>query len=158
MTTAFATPETEFDSTVLQRIQRDGWTVLGIPEDAEGPGFAFTLGLWMNFQHPELIMVGENPAVMQDLLNTASQAVRDGSRVFAPGQPAEGLLPEHTCQFLTVLPAAYRDYLGYALWLYGQQAFPALQCVWPDQLGRFPWQADAPATFRERQPVLGRVD
>ena len=34
----------------------------------------------------------------------------------------------------------YRTYLGYAGWFHGGPRFPALQAVWPDAEGRFPWE------------------
>lgn len=156
--TAFAAPETEFDSSVLRDINERGWSVLTIPEDAEGPPFAFTLGLWAHAHHPELLMVGQHTENMQGDLNAACRAISAGRPHFEAGQSITGLRTGPTGQFLTVPPSAYRDYLGYALWLYGNQEFPVLQCVWADPHGRYPWHAEAPDLLRQQQPVLGLID
>lgn len=156
MMPALSAPETEFDSRVLHLIRQQGWTVLTIPEDPEGPGFAFTVGLWANDQHPELILIGQPPDVMERTLSAACQAVHGGKRRWRDGDVTLGVLDGPICQFVVVPELAYRDYLEYALWLYGNGVFPALQCVWADAQGRFPWDPDAPVHLRE-QPVLGRV-
>jgi hypothetical protein len=31
---------------------------------------------------------------------------------------------------------------------------PALQCVWPDKVHRYPWHPEANEAFRQRQPLL----
>jgi hypothetical protein len=56
--------------------------------------------------------------------------------------------------FRRVLKRHYREYLGYARWFYQGDAFPALQCVWPDKAYRYPWHRHASEPFRQRQPVL----
>ncbi|GGL14342.1 DUF4262 domain-containing protein [Deinococcus radiotolerans] len=155
MLSALSAPETEFDSRVLHLIQQQGWTVLTIPEDPEGPGFAFTVGLWAHDQHPELIMIGQPPDVMERTLSAAGQAIHAQQRRFSDGEVTPDVLDGHLCQFVAAPEQAYRDYLEYALWLYGNEAFPVLQCVWADPQGRFPWHPDAPKTLRAQQPLLG---
>lgn len=155
MTARFPEPENDFDASVLRGIQDHGWYVLKVPEDAEGPGFAFTVGLWANYQHPELIMVGLSLDLMHPLLNLAGGEVRDGRQRFEAGQLSSELIKGHLCTFVEVAPESYRDYLGYALWLYRHESFPVLQCAWPDQQGSFPWQSQFPEALRARQPILG---
>ncbi|GGL16124.1 DUF4262 domain-containing protein [Deinococcus radiotolerans] len=157
MTSSLSAPETDFDSSVLHHIKQRGWSVLTIPEDAEGPGFAFTVGLWANCQHPELILIGQPTAAMQAGLSAASQAIHDRQQRYSAGYTTPDLLAGHLCQFIPVPPASYRDYLGYALRLYGNEEFPVLQCVWSDHQGRFPWQPGASDALREQQPTLGSV-
>jgi hypothetical protein len=41
--------------------------------------------------------------------------------------------------FVEVDPAYYKEYVGYALWMYERPDFPMLQCVWPLKSGHFPW-------------------
>ena len=45
----------------------------------------------------------------------------------------------------------YRDYLGYALWFYESFDFPVLQCVWPDNSSRFPWDDNCDTGCRRVQ-------
>lgn len=53
-------------------------------------------------------------------------------------------------------PGFYQDYFGYALWFYEGPNFPMLQCVWPDQNNRFPWDSEFDAQMVDNQPVLAR--
>lgn len=158
MTLPFPEPEDEFDATLLRGIQECGWYVLKVSEDIEGPGFAYTVGLWGNYQHPELIIFGLDLDVMHQILNVAGNAIREDQRRFEPGELDAGLVEGYSCAFVNVAPEAYQEYLGYARWLYRQQDFPALQCVWPDRRSYFPWQPDFSEDLRTRQPLLGRFE
>jgi hypothetical protein len=51
----------------------------------------------------------------------------------------------------------YRNRLGAALWAYEGDGFDAVQLVWPDKQGRWPWQDDVRDGFRALQPVLERL-
>jgi len=44
--------------------------------------------------------------------------------------------------------------MGYAVWFYGGDDFSALQCVYPDLEGHFPWDGGFDANWRNRQPLL----
>ena len=61
--------------------------------------------------------------------------------------------------FLPVALPAYNEYLGYANWFYADlpAPYPALQMVWPDPNGVFPWQPGYDARFRRAQPLLGEA-
>jgi hypothetical protein len=48
----------ESEIRVLQSRERDGWFVNRIAEDASGPGFACSSGLYKEFGHPEVIIFG----------------------------------------------------------------------------------------------------
>jgi hypothetical protein len=43
---------------MLRDIQQYGWHVLKVMEDDKGPAFAFTIGLFHCFKHPEVLMIG----------------------------------------------------------------------------------------------------
>jgi hypothetical protein len=44
------------DAQMRADIATYGWHVIKVLEDDEGPGFAFTIGLYQRFEHPELIV------------------------------------------------------------------------------------------------------
>lgn len=48
----------EHERKALADVQQHGWHVLKVMEDNEGPAFAYTVGLYHSFGHPELIVVG----------------------------------------------------------------------------------------------------
>jgi hypothetical protein len=52
------------------------------------------------------------------------------------------------------MPAAV---VGFARWYYRGHHFPLYQLIWPNNDGSYPWDADAPDSFKEWQPVLGEA-
>ena len=60
--------------------------------------------------------------------------------------------------FRRMAPRHVREYLGYAIWFHGGVRFPALQCIWADPEGRFPWDAWFPREARGLQPTLYEPD
>ncbi|MBW2315549.1 MAG: DUF4262 domain-containing protein [Deltaproteobacteria bacterium] len=145
----------EIDPRVKRDIADHGWHVVKVMEDATGPGHAFTIGLHETHGHPEIVVVGPNLDVLHQLVNAVGEDVRAGRR-FEAGQGYDGILSGMRCEFREVHLANYGDFLGYAGWYYEGAPFPALQCVWPDPEGRFPWEDGAPAELLEWQPDLAQ--
>jgi hypothetical protein len=151
---ALPTPEDDTDRWLLQTIARDGWAVLGIPADDEGPSFAYSLGLFHTLNHPEIIVMGVRAESAQQLINDVAVAVRQGQR-FEPGGRYDSLVEGNPLAFLTVAPKLYRKYVGYARWFYQGAEFPLLQCVWPDKQGVLPWEPGYDGQLFALQRVLG---
>jgi hypothetical protein len=51
-------PKDDHERKALADVQNHGWHVLKVMEDDRGPAFAYTVGLYHSFRHPELIIVG----------------------------------------------------------------------------------------------------
>ncbi|MFN3649349.1 MAG: DUF4262 domain-containing protein [Armatimonadota bacterium] len=138
------------------RVARDvaeyGWHTIGIEEDEEGPPFAYSVGFVRTLGHPEVLVAGLEPHLGHDILSTIAAEVREGQQ-FEPEREYEEILDGFLCAFKRVDPQFYARFLGCGLRYY-QREFPCLQCVWPDKLGRFPWNEGAPPWFRLRQPLL----
>ena len=141
------------DRDFVAGIEEHGWRVVLIPEDEEGPGFAYSVGLFRTFGHPEIILLGLDLDLMHGLIDNMGEDVRNGAS-FTPGRRVEDVLEGYPVEFREVSRRRYRDYLGYAGWFYGDEDFPVVQCVWPDMEGRFPDDPDAPDSLREAQPLL----
>jgi hypothetical protein len=148
------TPEDDLDRQILDTIAREGWMVLGIEASDEGPQYAFSVGLFRTLGYPEIVVMGLPPAVSQDLINEIGSRVRAGDR-FGVGQRYEGIASNFPLAFIEMDRAYYRPYLGYARWFHRGSDFPAVQVVWPDKQGIFPWEPDYDADFFEIQRVLG---
>jgi hypothetical protein len=130
-----------------------GWHVIKVFEDDEGPAFAFTIGLYRRFEHPELIVFGLPLDTMHLMLNGAGEAVRAG-RSYVAGQDYEDILEGYSCTFRPVPTRLYEEYLGSARGYYESDEFPAMQLIWPDREHRYPWAAPPDAWIRRAQPVL----
>ncbi len=143
------------DRKLLDDVDEYGVHIVHVPENGDGPGFSFTVGLWHNFEQPEVIVFGLPEAVAHDLLNALADAADEGQKFLAE-QKHEGLLIDYPVRFVGVPKASYHDFLGSAMWAYEGDDFGCVQLVWPDKQGRWPWDPDARDRFAEKQPVLGR--
>jgi hypothetical protein len=155
MATAKPTPVDDFDRKLLADIDRVGWAVIGIPEDDEGPGYAFSIGLHRTFEHPEVILIGLPWEVSYRLLNLLGAGVKSGNR-YEAGREYDDLVEGYPSTFLTVDRRHYKDYLGTAGWFYRGWDFPVLQMVWCDRDRSWPWQRGKPRAYWRRQPLLGK--
>lgn len=140
---------------ILADIAEYGLHVVTVPEDAEGPGFSFSVGLWESFQQPEVILFGLPGEVATELINLVADEADEGQR-FLDGTRHEGLLQDYPVRFLEVPKSRYGEFLGIASWAYEGEDFAAVQLVWPDKQGRWPWDPSAREVFRAGQPVLGQ--
>ena len=144
----------EGEEFIHEAIAEHGWAVEMIPagDSPEEPEFAYTIGLHRSFGHPELLLVGLPPEVSHEILNlcgdrvSAGESFVDGARV---GEVLEGM----DVQFREVCArASFEEYVGYALWYYGDESFRLMQLMWPDAEGRFPGEPGAEGDFARRQP------
>jgi hypothetical protein len=138
-----------------------GWCVVRVSSDGSGPEFAYTIGLWKSFRHPELIIVGLPKEVCGTVVHGLAHQISTGERAFAPGGPYDHVLHGHPVYALEMRPDEVPNYLGRAMQYYLTEppeiaAFSALQMVWPDrETGAFPWDAAWPQHYEGLQPLLG---
>jgi hypothetical protein len=141
------------DQRLLEDVEVHGVHIVHVPEESGGPGFTFSVGLWENFDQPEVIVFGLPQEIAHELVNLIADEANEGQQ-FLAGTRQEGLLEGYPVRFVDVPRACYADYLGAACWAYEGDAFPAVQLVWPDKQGRWPWDPEARQGFRASQPVL----
>ena len=146
-------PSDAGDEKLLADVQEHGWQVVLIEADAEGPGFAFSVGLYETFGHAEVILFGLEVGIMHRLINAIGEQVRAGDR-YEHLDEADDLLESENVCFRTVERRHYREYLGCALWFYQGDQFPALQCFWTDAESRYPWHPKCSRAIVALQPNL----
>ncbi len=143
------------DRKLLDDIEEHGVHVVHVPGDDDVPQFSFSVGLWHSFEQPEVIVFGLPPDIAHELLNVVADEAGEGKSFLADSRH-EGLLHNYPVRFFAVPKALYADFLGSARWAYEGDDFPAVQLVWPDKQGRWPWDAGVREVFRDSQPVLAR--
>lgn len=139
---------------VLQDVLEEGVHLVHVPGDDDGPAFSFTIGLWFQFEQPEVIVFGLPDEVSTELLNAVTDEASDGKR-FQNGEDHKDLLVGYTVRFLDVPKDKILEHLGTAQWAYDGTEFPCVQLVWPDKQQRWPWDEQARDGFRASQPILG---
>ncbi|NIH93263.1 DUF4262 domain-containing protein [Mycolicibacterium fluoranthenivorans] len=129
-------------------IQDHGWAVQYVESDKRP--LAYTVGLHSRGL-PELLMTGLPANVSCRVLNSIAHMIVDDGVELAPAMHID-----YEDRFLIeVAQVEHPDiHMRFAVELFGRD-FPALQLVWADERGCFPW-APGWGHGRRRQPVLGR--
>jgi hypothetical protein len=137
-------------------IEKHGCHIIFVEANNYLGNFAYTIGLYRRFKHPEIICFNLNHQVSAQLLNHVCEQIKE-SHSFETGKNYSGVLKHYDVQFLKVEKGYYRDYLGYAVWYYGKEIdFTALQLVWPDRRNAFPWENNFMPAYKFKQPLLDR--
>ena len=131
---------------VRETIRTHGWMVQYVESDRTP--FAYTIGLH-DWGFPELSITAVSPQRATRLLNTVARyAVADKN--LTPGQQIK--VPDGP--LIEIVEMSHPDaHLNFAV-AFGGPEIRALQLVWADGRGRWPWSA-AFCDGRRKQPVLG---
>jgi hypothetical protein len=136
-------------------IEKFGWAVMLLEATDYLPSFAYTVGLWKNYHHPEIISFGLTTKTLHVILNDAGEIVKSG-RTIEVGKNYDDFFENNNAQFVHVDSRNIADYLGQAINFYDSSDFPAIQLIWTDRNNNFPWEKDYEAEFEYRQPLLDR--
>jgi hypothetical protein len=143
----------ESEQKALDDIREFGLHVIGVAEDEAGPGFAYSIGLFENYAHPEIIIIGLRQELAHILINNIAFDIKEG-KTFTPGEFHQGVLDNFLCYFGEVPLERCRDYVGWAQWFYGGDGFPLVQCIYPDTKGVFPWEPEFPEDLKQNCELL----
>ncbi len=143
------------DNSLIKDIEKYGWVALIVEATDYLPSFAYTVGLWKNYNHPELIAFGFTRKTLQAILNIGGELVKDG-QILQTGCSYANFFNGGLVQFIKADQRNLKDYLGYAIWFNQTQEFSALQLVWTDRNGKYPWETGFEEEFIYRQPLLDR--
>ncbi|MFJ1756364.1 DUF4262 domain-containing protein [Kitasatospora sp. NPDC088134] len=137
----------------VEQVRQHGWGVVMVPADEEGPGFAYTVGLWHTHRAPELAMFGlADVHAMHTVLNALGE--RAGAGGLVAGREQHGVLADRPVLLRTADLRWYRAFFGQAIGFHRRPPFPVLQVVWPDHRGRHPGDPAADPGCRDAQPQL----
>ncbi|WP_207421171.1 DUF4262 domain-containing protein [Desertivirga brevis] len=142
---------------LLSNIEEYGLHVVHVLEDDKGPGFTYSIGLFHNYQHPEIIMIGLKKDLAHILINNIGFDLKEG-RIYKGGTFYSDILDDYECLMIDVDAKYYDEYVGQAIRFYKNNNFPLLQCVYPTVKGVYPWEDSWPEDIRHLQPILGDID
>jgi hypothetical protein len=138
---------------LIEAIEGYGCQVIQVREENGISGWSYTVGLYELLQQPEVIVVGLKDGTAHSLLNEVARRLKDTVQIQDGVRQAE-LLSDMDCEFKIVDLRWIRQTMGYAVWFYGGDEFPVLQCVYPDLQNKLPWEAGFDESWRRRQPLL----
>lgn len=151
------TPGSPVQKKLAADIERVGWAAIGVMPTKDDPidPFTYTIGLWRGFDHPELIITGMRHETAHALLTDFVERIEKGESFEASRDYPEtirGRNTMYTASFRQLSQGHRSENMRAAAWWNGQEDFPALQLVWPDPTGKFPWDEGYDKQFI--QPVL----
>jgi hypothetical protein len=66
------------DQQLLGDVADYGWHVLKVLDQPDVPGWAYSVGLYQNFAHPEVIVFGQDIDLMHSMIHAIGDSVRSG--------------------------------------------------------------------------------
>jgi len=144
----------ESEQKVIDDINHHGWYVMRVfdPQGKE-PNFAYSIGLYETFKHPEIVVIGLGLDTMHQFINVIGEEIRSG-KTFSTGVKYEQFTNNFNNQFVAVDKRHYKEYFGWANWYYKGEDFPVLQFVWPDKNNKFPWEKEFNPELKNWELVL----
>lgn len=158
-------PQDAFDRKLLADVREHGWHCVLVadehhpehaalnaalaPHPVYDAAFAYTVGLWLTWRHPELVLVGRWPHA-HAIIASAVALVTAGRRL-QDGETSDEVLDGYDVRFARVSEGRRVELLTYADWANGRRPFEAIQLVLPDSSGRWP---DDPGYDSYPQPLL----
>lgn len=153
----FRKPDDASDEKLLADVQKHGWHIVAIPDDEVGPGFAFTVGLYLRTLQPEVLIMGVPVQAAARVLNAIGEyALNRGD--LQPDIRYPDFIDNYEVIFRRIDRSHYGEYLGSAFWFYKHHApdFPVFQCIWPDPKGIFPHEPGYDQRYASKQIDLSK--
>lgn len=120
------------------------------------PSFAYSIGLWQKYNHPEIICFGLSTSLLHTIINDVAEIIKTGESIITEKNYFDRIFDNSKAEFLKVDPQNIDDYFGTAINFYNTNDFPALQLVWTDRNDKFPWEENFEDEFLHKQPLLDR--
>ena len=144
-----------YERDLLRHVRRFGWqsTHVGADPDTGMPAFTYSIGFWASQGQPEVLVFDFPAGLAHDVMGTIHRR-RAAGDTLPTGRPIPGILSGEEVCLLPVDPDQAEAHLRSCHWFYREAAFPALQLVWPDPAGRFPWEDGFDTRLAARQRDL----
>lgn len=149
--------EDKYLDTVVKAIAEHGVMIQGVfagEDDEPAPPFAYTVGLAME-DHPELIVFGLPMETAQAILNDlAIERVLKGRKNLTAGQELRDVVKNYPVRLVQVVDSSTHLTVANALFQQEPEPIAALQVVFPDRDGRWPWDPQCSPKVAS-MPLLG---
>ena len=136
-------------------IAKYGLQVIMVSGSDYSPSFAYSIGLFETYNHPEIICFGLPEKLGHEIINDVADLLKNGE-IIKTHTNYDNIFKDSKAEFLFVDDRNIDDYFGAALNYYDTIKFPALQLVWTDRNDKFPWELGFEEEFIYKQPLLDR--
>ncbi|HEX3890673.1 MAG TPA: DUF4262 domain-containing protein, partial [Verrucomicrobiae bacterium] len=104
-------PKKQIDDKIIRDVIEYKCHIIGIPEDNEGPKYSFSIGLYLHFNHPEIVIFGLDHKIAADSINGICAMVEKGHR-FKPKEITNEIFGNVSATFIDVHPKFYKEFFG----------------------------------------------
>jgi Domain of unknown function (DUF4262) len=136
-------------------IEKFGLQVIMVNATDYSPSFAYSIGLYKTYNHPEIICFGLPNDLGHGIINDVAELIKNGEQI-KPSKNYDNIFKNSKAEFLKVDERNIDDYFASAINFYQTAKFPALQLIWTDRNDKFPWEENFEEKFLYDQPLLDR--
>jgi hypothetical protein len=152
-------PRTDYEKQIIHWVEEAGCFVVSVLPDehtADLP-FSYSVGFTKSLGQPEVILMGLPGETSHSLINSLFERCSDGFGL------TDGTRIEEIASFPLVAKEVdeswiIQSFFASALWYHRTQMdsplVRAMQIVWPDAGGNYPWEADCAEWVRADQPAM----
>ncbi len=138
---------------ILAQVGSAGWAVPGVPGDGSTPPWAYSIGLWASYGHPDIAVFGRPLTHLAVIAKTLCKRVADedflsaGAEIDDVCRSRLAMRDIHPSWRLTTLFHASDQFHGYI-------RPPMFQVAWADRDGNLPWERRFEPALANAQPML----
>jgi hypothetical protein len=136
-------------------IDKYGLQVIMVGGTDYSPSFAYSIGLFETYKHPEIICFGLPDKLGHEIINDVADLIKTGEAI-KTYRHYSNIFKDSVAQFIPVDAGNIDHYFRAALNFYGATKFPAYQLVWTDRNNKLPWEENFEQEFLYKQPLLDR--
>ena len=157
-------PEDDGDRKMFRDILEHGCQVIAVEAGPRSLDFSYSVGLFLNFSHPEILIMGVSSQSCHKAINQICREAAGGRAVREGDERTELFDVPRPVKFVPVDKQRYFDYLGYAAWFYRsllyrvsppmEHKFPVLQGLWADKNLLYPDNPRCDENVRKVQTLI----
>lgn len=117
-------------------IKKYGLSVIMVVSTSYLPSFAYSVGLWETYNHPEIISFGLKTDLLHQIINDVAELIKPGEKMGLDTE-YQNIFENSRAKFLKVDKRNISDYFGVALNYYQGLKFEAIQLIWTDRNNKF---------------------
>lgn len=153
----WVSPQDELDERIYREVLSAGCSILSFSSSVTAPEFTYSVGLYLNFLHPEILLMGLHPETARGVIAKIRDEADRGLILTAESVRHDLFSNGRPVRFRAVPQDRYLDYIPRNCNLYFSLftrpdawhdfGFPVLQAIWPDRAGRFPEDPECDPRF-----------
>lgn len=142
---------------IPQQIEQFGWTMAYTYGDGSKPDYAYSIGFFETLQCPEILIYGINRGKCFGTFEYIFELLSKTKEKFPSFEKNYDILEDDIpVVFADIEFSKAYEYFYYCNCFYEDKTviYPAMQLIWPDGKGLFPWEANFNLKYKRQQPLI----